>query len=225
MKKILLFALPIILLSGCELFEGNNNNDDDDFVCGETLVDERDNQTYATIQIGGECWMAENLNYGTYTESFFTNESHSDVSDDGVVEKYALDNETSNNTLYGGLYDWNELMDYSFAEGSRGICPEGWHVSTDEEWIDLEEAVGGVLVAGLELKEGGSSGFDIPLAGSRLSKGQFSGHGEASLWTSTPSASHPTSRAGNRNFIDGADNIQRNTDVMNTGKYCRCVKD
>ena len=225
MKKILLLALPIILLSGCELFNFNDPDDSDDFVCGQTLVDERDDHAYNTMQIGGECWMAENLNYGSYTESVFTNEGHSDVSDNGVVEKYALDNEPVNNSLYGGLYDWNELMDYSFVEGSQGICPDGWHVATNDEWIELEEAVGGPLVAGLELKEGGSSGFEIFLAGSRLTKGGFSGLGTTSYWTSTPSSSHPTSRANNRNLIDGADNIQRNTDVMNTGKYCRCVKD
>ena len=198
-----------------------------DWQCGQLLVDARDGQSYGTIQLGGQCWMADNLNYGVYAESIFTNEDHSDVSNNGVVEKYALDNEEGNFEIYGGLYDWNEMMNYSSVESSRGICPEGWHVPSFDEWNVLEEFVGGALIAGKALKAGGTSGFNFRLSGGRTAKGLFTGQGEStgSLWTSTASASHPDTRAYNRNFIDDADNIQHNSDVMVTGKSVRCVKD
>lgn len=229
MKKYIPFIISTVLLfSACtDLFDFGNNDQEDpeDSFCTESLVDERDNQNYEVIKIGNQCWMAENLNYGTFVQSNFQNAEHSDVSNNGVVEKYALDNEPSNNILYGGIYDWKEMMNYNFTEGSQGICPAGWHVPSDAEWQELEESTGGTLNAGKALTIGGSSGFNILMAGSRTAKGGFAGSLETSFWTSSPSASHPDSRASNRKLVAGADNIQRNTDVMVTGKYCRCIKD
>jgi len=195
------------------------------FICGTPLVDVRDGQVYATVAIGSQCWMAENLNYGIYAESIFTNESHSDVSNNGVVEKYALENDPGNYDLYGGLYDWNEMMEYTFNEGTQGICPEGWHVPTYDELQELVTEVGGPLVAGQALKAGGSSGFNFLLGGSRLAKGGFSGSDVGGVWTSTPSLSHPDTRANVINFIEDADNIQSTTDLMLVGKACRCIRD
>jgi len=176
------------------------------FNCGESLLDSRDGNSYATIKIGGQCWMAENLKYGEYRESVFTNESHADVSNNGTVEVYALDNETSNLDLYGALYDWNEMMSYQSTESGQGICPDGWHIPSYDEYVELVESVGGWLVAGKELKMGGSSGFNFPLGGNRREKGNFTGEETGSLWTSTISGSHPDSRAWNIYFIEGGDN-------------------
>jgi uncharacterized protein (TIGR02145 family) len=203
-----------------ELGEGSTQ-----FACGMPLVDARDGKVYATVAIGSQCWMAENLNYGTYKESVFTNDDHADVTNNGVVEKYALDNDVNNFDTYGGLYDWNEMMLYTFNEGAQGICPDGWHVPTYDEWQELIAEVGGPLMAGKELKMGGSSGFNYPLGGSRLAKGGFSGTTVGGIWTSSPSASHPTLRASVFNFLNAGDNIQTTTDVMIVGKSCRCLKD
>lgn len=194
------------------------------FKCGDALVDNRDGQSYQTIKIGDQCWMAENLNYGTYVESDFTNEVHTDVSNNGTVEKYALDNDESNLDLYGGLYDWNEMMNYQSTEGAQGICPEGWHVPAHAEFFEMVESVGGWLVAGKALKEGGASGFAFKLGGNRLSKGGFSSDETGSIWSSTISESHPDSRAWNIYFIENGDNGAQATDSMVVGKSCRCVK-
>lgn len=195
------------------------------FNCGDPLVDIRDGQVYATVSIGSQCWMAQNLNYGVYAESVFTNEPHSDVSNNGIAEKYALDNDPANFTLSGGLYDWNELMNYTPTEGSQGICPEGWHVPTNDEFLELIDAVGGLQFAGQALKIGGSSGFNFRLDGSRTSKGGFAGVGVASIWTSSPSPADPDTRARSISFTEGANNVLTVTDVMVVGKACRCVKD
>lgn len=107
----------------------------DQWNCGSVLYDVRDSKSYATIQIGTQCWMAENLNIGTWKDSQYG------MSDDGAIHKYCQFNNTDNCDIYGGLYQWDEMMNYSTTPGAQGICPDGWHVPTDTEWMTLEEEV------------------------------------------------------------------------------------
>jgi uncharacterized protein (TIGR02145 family) len=60
----------------------------------------------------------------------------------GIIEKYCYDNDTNNCNLYGGLYYWNEMMQYTLTEGAQGICPDGWHIPSDAEWKTLEMELG-----------------------------------------------------------------------------------
>ena len=62
-------------------------------------------------------------------------------SNNGIIEKYCYNNEPDSCTKYGGLYQWNEMMQYTTQQGAQGICPPGWHLPTDEEWKVLEGAV------------------------------------------------------------------------------------
>ncbi|MCF8236508.1 MAG: hypothetical protein K9H13_12305 [Bacteroidales bacterium] len=63
--------------------------------------------------------------------------------------------------IYGGLYQWTEMMKYTPVEGSRGICPEGWHIPTDEEWKVLEGTVDSQHNIGDEIWNGyGNRGYD-----------------------------------------------------------------
>ncbi|MBI9038769.1 MAG: hypothetical protein JEY97_11600 [Bacteroidales bacterium] len=66
------------------------------FICGNPFTDPRDNLTYNTVQIGEQCWMAENLNIGTIING------SEDMTDNGVIEKYCNDNNTTNCNEYGG---------------------------------------------------------------------------------------------------------------------------
>ncbi len=100
--------------------------------CGEDYTDPRDGQIYSTVQIGDQCWMTKNLNYGyqiVATEEQINN---------GIVEKHCYDNNPARCLSYGALYQWNEVMGYVNVDGSPGICPDGWHIPTDEEWKTLE---------------------------------------------------------------------------------------
>lgn len=108
------------------------------FMCGDTLTDPRDGRKYPTLQVGHQCWMGKNLNVGQHIPSTSTGGAHSDAQDNGVIEKYCYNNNAALCEVYGGLYDWNEAMQYSIVEGSRGICPPGWHLPTDAEWKELE---------------------------------------------------------------------------------------
>ena len=116
------------------------------FACGDTLIDDRDGKTYATVQIGDQCWMAENLNVGTMIPAA------AGQTDNDTIEKYCYDNQEMWCDLYGALYQWDEFMQYSTSEGVKGICPKGWHVSTYSDWLALIDYLGGSEHAGIKLK-------------------------------------------------------------------------
>ncbi len=99
--------------------------------CGQPFTDSRDGKTYNTVQIGTQCWMAQNLNIGTRING------SGNQTNNGIIEKYCYSNLESNCTIYGGLYQWNEMMQYVTTPGVKGICPTGWHIPTDAEWTTL----------------------------------------------------------------------------------------
>ncbi|MBI9037516.1 MAG: hypothetical protein JEY97_05225 [Bacteroidales bacterium] len=109
--------------------------DDTTFNCPMAFIDPRDGQEYNAVMIGSQCWMAENINAGE-----IINGSQSQINN-GIIEKFCYDNDFVNCEIYGGLYQWNEMMDYTTIEGVQGICLTGWHLPTDEEWKQLEGEV------------------------------------------------------------------------------------
>lgn len=96
---------------------------------------EYEGQLYNTIQIYSQCWLKENLNVGTMIQG------NENMADNDTIEKYCYNNAPDSCAKYGGLYQWNEMMQYTTQQGTRGICPPGWHLPTDEEWKVLEGAV------------------------------------------------------------------------------------
>jgi uncharacterized protein (TIGR02145 family) len=91
---------------------------------GSFMTDSRDGQTYRTVKIGSQTWMAENLNYKADSSKCYM----------GI---------DSNCTRYGRLYQWQDL---------KAACPSGWHLPTQSEWDTLLVFVGGKSVAGKKLK-------------------------------------------------------------------------
>jgi len=94
-------------------------------------------QTYNTVKIGMQCWMKDNLNIGTRIAGSI-NQTNNDI-----IEKYCYNNDEANCIIYGGLYQWDELMNYTTSSntnpsGRQGICPSGWHIPSDPEWCQLE---------------------------------------------------------------------------------------
>ena len=83
------------------------------WVCGDALIDARDSKSYTTVQIGSQCWMAENLNIGTRIDG--SNDQSQQTPE--VIEKYCYDDNTTNCNTYGGLYQWDEMMQYVTTEG------------------------------------------------------------------------------------------------------------
>jgi len=94
-------------------------------------------QVYHTVQIGSQCWLRENLNIGDMLNSADT------LKDNDTIEKYCYGNDPANCEIYGGLYTWEEIMNYGHdtIDTLRGICPEGWHIATDVDWKILESEI------------------------------------------------------------------------------------
>ncbi len=101
------------------------------FNCGNNLTDIRDNKVYPTIQIGPQCWMQKNLDYGSSMQGT------TEQTDNCINEKYCYGDNAVNCSLYGGLYQWDEVMAYTNTPGAQGLCPPGWHIPTQAEWMIL----------------------------------------------------------------------------------------
>ena len=100
-----------------------------------TMYDSRDGKTYKTVVIGGQEWMAENLNFANIPSSCY---------DD---DPWYCD-------IYGSLYKW---------EHAQNACPEGWHLPSDRDWFLLVEYLGGAEIAGGKLKATGTIEDDTGL--------------------------------------------------------------
>jgi len=129
-----------------------------------TMTDQ-DGNTYKTVKIGNQWWMAENLKVTHYCNG----DAIPNVTDNSEWEGLytgaycAYDNNESNADTYGYLYNWYAVDD------SRNIAPEGWHVPTDEEWKELE------MYLGMSQTEVDKEGWRGTNEGSKLA-------GNASLW-------------------------------------------
>jgi uncharacterized protein (TIGR02145 family) len=179
------------------------------------MTDARDGRTYKTVTIGTQTWMAENLNYA-YTGvpyKFVDNESKEYTSDS---TSWCYNNDPSNCTKYGRLYTWSAAMDSvgmwstngkgcgiggegveadcSLTYPVRGICPEGWHLPTQDEWENLVSAVGDSaamrLMSASGWSDGGNGtddyGFSAFPAGLREVSGVYYDEGNyAMFWSST----------------------------------------
>jgi len=140
-------------------------------VCAENTTVPYDGKVYNTIQIDDQCWFKENLDVGTMIASYSPEDNQID---NGIIEKYCYDNDTVNCNIYGGLYQWNEAMQYQKDEGAQGICPTGWHIPTLTDMESLRNAVDGssnnLKAIGEGHDEGvgtNNSGFSALLGGNR----------------------------------------------------------
>ena len=199
---------------------------------------------YETVQIGDQCWFAENLRSVKYRngDSLLTNLTLEEW-DDAVEGVTAFFGEgdlpcTSSSPLgnscnaegqfsqFGQLYNWYAVDD------SRSLCPNGWHVPSDDEFIELADQFGGYEVAGLELKStmgwnqaGGtnSSGFNAVPSGVLYWFLGFAHDGDvAYFWSSTPAGS---GSAKFRSLSSSGDGFIRYNSSLKTGKSVRCIQD
>jgi uncharacterized protein (TIGR02145 family) len=157
------------------------------------IVKDIDGNTYKTIKIGTQIWMAENLktiHYGNGDAIETTNPPTLKIKDEiNPQYQWAFDGDENNVETYGRLYTWFVVTD------SRGLCPIGWHTPTKTEWIILKDYLGGWGVAGGKLKEIGTihwispnvgatneSGFTALPAGSRNDSEMFIFMGIGGYW-------------------------------------------
>jgi len=192
-------------------------------------------KTYNTVQIGTQCWFKENLNIGTRI-----NGSEDQNPSNGIKEKYCYDDLESNCDTYGGLYQWNEMMQGSTTPGVQGLCPTGWHIPTDDEWTTLTEFLGGISLAGGKMKsigtlEAGTGLWFTPNAGATNESGftalpggyrytpQFQYKSDrANIWSSTEIQADGSSY---RMLYYDDDNVLFGNGGKQLGFSVRCLKD
>jgi uncharacterized protein (TIGR02145 family) len=153
----------------------------------EDRVTDIDGNVYKTVKIGDQWWMAENLKTTKYRNGdpiphVTNNNDWTDLSTPAYCS-YNNDN-TTYGSVYGLLYNWYALDPAS--NGNKNICPEGWHIPTDEELTTLINNLGGAIIAGGKLKEAGTSHWSIPNTGATNTSG----------FTALP--------AGFRSYVDGS---------------------
>jgi uncharacterized protein (TIGR02145 family) len=125
-------------------------------------ITDAENNTYKTVYIGTQQWMAENLkvskyNDGTTISNITDNTQWSRLST-GAWAYY--NNDATNYAKYGKLYNWYAVSPTT--NGNKNVCPTGWHVPTNAEWTVLTEYLGGESVAGGKLKEVGTTNWNSP---------------------------------------------------------------
>jgi len=183
-------------------------------------------KTYNTVQIGTQCWLKENLDLGVMIKGTV------EQTNNNIIEKYCYDNDSANCTVYGGLYQWNEAMQYVTTEKAKGICPVGWHIPSKVEiWDSLYRAVQGngnkLKSTGQGLSDGkgtNESGFSAMLAGSGYGyDGRFYNLGSYTIfWSSTQ---FNTSDAINM-FLSYLNSSVSPYYIFKTNGYSiRCLKD
>ena len=206
-----------------------------------------DGHTYAVVEIGGQCWFAENLRTTVYAngdtipagltdgEWTSTTAGATAVYGEGSssCSNYSPDidacEEAQSLAAYGRLYNWYAVDD------ARGLCPAGWHVPTDGEWTELEDYITSEGFAGTEgtaLKSttGWSNngngtddfGFSALPGGLRDYNGNFGNAGlYGSWWSSSPSVGDVWYRY--LSYYDPG--VLRNDNVPRYGFSVRCLRD
>jgi len=157
-------VLDILILVD-DILDGNGVCDEITEVCVDI-----DGNFYSTVQIGNQLWMSENLkttryNNGDEIPTGLTDGEWQNATS-GALAVY--DDNESNADIYGRLYNWYAVVD------NRGVCPENFHVPTDEEYTQLTIYLGGSDVAGGKMKEAGLEHWNSPNTGATNESG-FSG--------------------------------------------------
>ncbi|MBQ9436438.1 MAG: T9SS type A sorting domain-containing protein [Bacteroidales bacterium] len=109
---------------------------------GTPTVTDRDGNTYKTIQIGEQCWMKENLRTTKYADGTPITQGNNTSASTTVAYWYYPNNNANNKSSFGLLYNWKAVMRNASSSsqnpsGVQGICPNGWHVPSYQEWFQF----------------------------------------------------------------------------------------
>ena len=204
--------------------------------CPSTVTDV-DGNVYATVQIGTQCWMGENLKVESYRNGnpIPTGFSNVDWQTTSVGSYSIYNNDPLYITVFGLLYNAFAVAD------PRGLCPTDWHVATDAEWTDLTNSLGGAAIAGGALKTTGnllagtgwwrspnaaatnSSMFSAEPGSTRFPIGNYGNYGYAGYWWSSTPVDALTNWYIALSYGDGV--VYRASNDKHYGFSVRCLKD
>ena len=216
---------------------------------GESTITGNSGTEYDVVEIGNQCWFAENLN--EVPSNFVPKPTWSNSLHNGWYGHYGEgDSNIDNETDQGYLYQWAAAMNTSCTANvkcgvsrTQGACPEGWHVPSDCEFMTLEAELGmsesnqtlssyndyrnsDNSNVGTQLKSNGTSGFNITLLGYRdFFAGTFSNVGIHPYWTSSDTSASPFSNGVIRFFNQSSNGVLRYGYFKGYAVYTRCLKD
>ncbi len=171
-------------------------------------------QTYNTLQVGGQCWLRENMNVTTANSAPYNNDP-------------------GNSATYGQLYTWEEAMT---------ACPPGWHLPSYEEWCDLVKHVDATAYCDEETANGTDAGFKLKSAGGwandhhgsdqfgfkarpggyKGADGAFNGLGHtAAFWSSSESGSQAFAWSMSEKTTQAQNSKHAKTEMRSV----RCIRD
>lgn len=210
------------------------------------IVIDYDGNEYNIVQIGNQTWTVENLKVTHYPDGtpiplVTENTIWGNLEDNNTDDAYCFYNNDPNSE-YGALYTWsaamgdNAVSSYTNPSGVQGVCPDGWHLPSFTEWIELSAYLGGSTIAGGKMKEIGSahwnspntgadnsSGFTaLPGGGRKSDDGTFHSLGSYGGWWST----HVDGNSIIYNFLS-----YKNSEIIflgckkSNGYSVRCIKD
>jgi len=211
---------------------------------GCPVVKDIDGNWYNVVQIGNQCWMAENLKTTKYRngDTIPTNLSNASWSTTSSGAYAIYNNAVVNDSIYGKLYNWYAVAD------PRGLCPTGWHVPSDAEWQTLETSLG--MPASVLNNTGGrgsaqnvggkmkavsslwlapntgatnSSGFTGLPGGFRHYNGSFYSIGSDGCWWSSTQYSTPNAWFRGLSYLSAG--VPRYPNAKSNGCSVRCVRD
>ncbi|MBZ0203697.1 MAG: fibrobacter succinogenes major paralogous domain-containing protein [Ignavibacteria bacterium] len=189
-------------------------------------VTDFDGNVYKTLIIGNQEWMAENLNI----EHYRNGDVIPQVQDENQWNNLTTgawcyyENNSDNGKTFGKLYNWYAVND------SRGLAPEGWHIPSDSDWLQLSDYLGGKDVAGGKMKA--TALWDTPNTGATNESGFTAYPGSCHqylyfktgqycyFWSSTEVNSY---HAWNRYLYYGDSALLRSVEIKLRGLSVRCV--
>ena len=212
-----------------------------EFTCGNPM--NYHGYDYATVQIGEQCWFAENLRAENYRNGDAIPADLSDAewasTTDGAVSVY--DGDMANLSTYGSLYNWHAASD------ARSVCPSGWHIPNEADWQILELLIGvpenELDLLGLRGSDQGRQlkadsdlwntvlgiegtdiwGFKGLPGGERLDEGFIHAGNYGYWWTNT--LNDDGDKAFFRELTYNHPEIYRHNGLLNSGMSVRCIKD
>lgn len=198
---------------------------------GTTFVRDYDGNYYGTAVIGTQTWFTENLRTTRYNN--------------GASIPYITNNTTWSNLKIGAYSSYNNGIDSCFGylynwyaiSNAGGLCPTGWHIPTNAEFITLSTYLGGNSVSGGKMKTKGLvwwrtpnngatniSGFNAYPAGRRVFNGNFNYFGEtATFWSQTNGSGLNFKKLVQLEYDNN--NLDFQEDDPNNGYSIRCIKD
>ena len=196
-----------------------------------TTISDIEGNIYNTVSIGNQIWMASNLSTSRYRNGayipYILNSNQWALTKSPALSFYNHDNTYETN--YGKQYNWYAVTD------TQGICPNGWHIPSNNEWTILSDFLGGLNVAGGKMKATGtqfwsfpsngnnSSGFTGLPGGFRNVDGTFGILGYNGFWWSATEENEQ--KAFNRSIIYTDNVLSVGSSSKNQGFSVRCLKD